>query len=114
MRCSSSSCCCSPWWAPVRCSSLSDKAFRFQKSTARTGIMSACPIEGEPAMGKKLAAIVLVTAPLAILLAATPAVAHHAFAADFDANAPVTLTGAGRKIEWGKPHSWVHIDVKGT
>jgi hypothetical protein len=65
-------------------------------------------------MGKTLAAIVLVTAPLAILLAATPAVAHHAFAADFDANAPVTLTGAVSKIEWVNPHSWIHIDVKGT
>lgn len=64
-------------------------------------------------MGKKLAAIVVVAVPLGILLAATPAVAHHAFAADFDANAPVTLTGAVSKIEWVNPHSWIHMDVKG-
>ena len=65
-------------------------------------------------MGKRLAATVLVAAPLAILLAAAPAVAHHAFAADFDANQPVTLTGAVSKIEWVNPHSWIHIDVKGS
>jgi hypothetical protein len=64
-------------------------------------------------MGKKLAAIVLAAVPLGILLAATPAVAHHAFAADFDANAPVMLTGAVSKIEWVNPHSWIHMDVKG-
>ena len=65
-------------------------------------------------MGKRLAAMALVAAAFAILLAATPAIAHHAFAADFDANAPVTLTGAVSKIEWVNPHSWIHIDVKGT
>jgi len=48
------------------------------------------------------------------LLAATPVVAHHAFAADFDINQPVSLTGAVSKIEWVNPHSWIHIDVKGS
>ena len=68
----------------------------------------------KPAMGKRLTAIALGAAPLGILLAAAPAVAHHAFAADFDANQPVTLTGAVSKIEWVNPHSWIHIDVKGS
>jgi hypothetical protein len=63
-------------------------------------------------MGKRLAAIVFVAAPLGLLLAASPAAAHHAFAADFDANAPVRLTGAVSKIEWVNPHGWIHIDVK--
>jgi hypothetical protein len=63
-------------------------------------------------MGKTL--IALAAAALGTLLAAAPALAHHAFAADFDINQPITLTGAVSKIEWVNPHSWVHIDVKGS
>jgi Family of unknown function (DUF6152) len=44
--------------------------------------------------------------------AASVASAHHSFAAEFDANAPVTLHGTITKMEWINPHSWIHIDVK--
>jgi len=53
------------------------------------------------------AALVLVLA-----LAARPASAHHAFAAEFDAKKPVKLRGTVTKMEWINPHAWIHIDVK--
>ena len=47
-----------------------------------------------------------------VLAAAAPVLAHHAFAAEFDANAPVTLRGTVTKMDWINPHSWIYIDVK--
>lgn len=38
--------------------------------------------------------------------------AHHAFSAEFDANAPVTLRGNVTRVEWINPHAWVHLVVE--
>jgi Spy/CpxP family protein refolding chaperone len=49
---------------------------------------------------------------LYVILAASPAEAHHAFAASYDAGRPVRLRGTVAKVEWINPHSWIHIEVK--
>ena len=48
-----------------------------------------------------------------LLLGSLPLLAHHAFAAEFDVNQPLKLTGTLKKWEMINPHSWFHVDVKG-
>ena len=38
--------------------------------------------------------------------------AHHAFAAEFDAERPVEFSGTVTRVEWINPHVWIHLDVK--
>jgi len=47
-----------------------------------------------------------------VLLSAASAVAHHAFAAEFDATKPFKIKGTVVKMEWINPHTWLHLDVK--
>lgn len=50
-------------------------------------------------------------AVFAAFIALRPALAHHAFGSEFDANAPVLLKGKIVKIEWVNPHTWIHIEI---
>ena len=60
-------------------------------------------------MQRIVASLILVSA---LLIAAVPAVAHHAFATEFDAQKPVTMKGIVTKIDWVNPHVWFYINVK--
>lgn len=62
-------------------------------------------------MRRKL--IVLGTiAGLILTVGAGAVLAHHAFAAEFDANSPVNFEGTVTKMEWLNPHVWIHLDVE--
>jgi Family of unknown function (DUF6152) len=49
---------------------------------------------------------------LSLLVAAVSVSAHHSFAAEYDADKPVTLSGTVVKIDWSNPHIHVYLDVK--
>lgn len=49
---------------------------------------------------------------LALALVTAHASAHHSFAAQYDAEKPVELTGLVTKVEWQNPHVYIYIDVE--
>lgn len=60
---------------------------------------------------RAMKAHIIIGAGLVVALA-QPLSGHHSFAAEFDANKPVTLKGTVTKLEWTNPHIWVYLDVK--
>jgi hypothetical protein len=55
---------------------------------------------------------VLLVVAVCVAWAARPVTAHHSFAAEYDANKPLTLKGTVTKVEWTNPHARFYVDVK--
>jgi Family of unknown function (DUF6152) len=51
-------------------------------------------------------------AGLLLSVGSAPVLAHHSFAAEFDAHSPVTLEGTVKEFKWVNPHSWLVINVE--
>ena len=47
-----------------------------------------------------------------LLVVCVPVNAHHSFAAVFDVNTSVAVSGTVTKVEWMNPHAWIYIDVE--
>ncbi len=60
----------------------------------------------------RLWAAAMGSATLLALLISPPATAHHAFAAEYDGNQPIAVSGVVTKAQWVNPHSWLYVDVK--
>jgi hypothetical protein len=63
----------------------------------------------EPMRANRVSGIAAAVLPI---LAAGPASAHHAFAAEFDAKQPVHFTATVKRVRWTNPHTWFFVDVE--
>src|SRR3712207_3189532 len=55
---------------------------------------------------------ILASLAAATMVASQPLIAHHSFAAQYDRDKPITLTGTVTKVEWANPHIYFYMDVK--
>ena len=58
------------------------------------------------------ATLLAAAAGLGLVILVMPGSAHHAFAAEFDANKGIKVSGTITKLEWSNPHAWLYVDVK--
>jgi len=59
-------------------------------------------------------AVFAIIISVAWLLTALPVASHHSFAAVFDINRPIEITGTVARLHWTNPHAWIYIDVEET
>jgi hypothetical protein len=86
------------------------------EADAELSAFSNCNLENtmRPSTSGLLRGLSFTLLSVAAGLALSPAQAHHAFAAEFDASQPIDLKGKITKAKWVNPHSWLYFDVPGA
>jgi Family of unknown function (DUF6152) len=82
----------------------------FFAAAAVTRMPRPCAIDGGAKSMKARTALMGIA--LALISGAIPLLAHHSFAAEYDANKPIKVTGVVTKMEWMNPHARFYVDVK--
>jgi hypothetical protein len=54
----------------------------------------------------------VLVAAFGLVTATVPASAHHSFAAEYDSQRPLTVTGTVTKVEWTNPHARIYVEAK--
>lgn len=68
-------------------------------------------LRDEPSLSRATLAVAI-AATAGLLGAAEPTWAHHAFAAEYDIDKPLTIKGTVTRVDWINPHSWIYLSVK--
>ena len=55
----------------------------------------------------------LLVSSIALIAVTTPLLAHHSFAAEYDSDKKITITGKVLSVELVNPHSWIHVEASG-
>src|SRR5437016_4290019 len=93
----------------IRTSPLTMAGPSADGKTIRFSSMQETPTIQEAYMHRIIGCLILISC---LFLPSMPAVAHHAFATEFDGSKPVSIKGIVTKIEWTNPHVWFYLNVK--